>query len=106
MKQSQGTSPLSFVDRDRIDSQSQSLMDAVMSMSVPAAGALSMGKSAFGNIANLAKTKSLAQIPVMKEIAKINWNQFAKKGLPKSAQKSFDNMKDLGWLEDLIKRNQ
>jgi hypothetical protein len=106
MKQSQGASPLSFVNKDRIDSQNQALMDAVMSMSVPAAGALSIGKSAFGKLANFPREKVLSQIPVMKEIGKVNWNQFAKKGMPKSAQKSFDNIKDLGWLEDLIKRNQ
>jgi len=106
MKQSQGASPLSFVNKDRIDSQNQSLMDAVMSMSLPAAGALSIGKSAFGKFANLPRAKVLSQIPVMKEIGKINWNQFAKKGMPKSAKKSFENIKDLNWLEDLIRRNQ
>jgi hypothetical protein len=106
MEQSQGASPLSFLNRDRIDSQNQSLMDAVMSMSVPAAGALSIGKSAFGKLANFPREKVLSQIPVMKEIGKVNWNQFAKKGMPKSAQKSFENIKDLNWLEDLIRRNQ
>ena len=106
MKQSQGASPLSFLNQDRIDSQNQELMDAVMSMSVPAAGAISLGKSAFGKLANFPKLKVLNQIPEMLETGKVNWNQFARKGLPKSAQKSFDNIKDLKWLEDLIKRNQ
>ena len=106
MKQSQGASPLSFLNQDRIDSQNQELMDAVMSMSVPAAGAISLSKSAFGKLANLSKSKVLNQIPEMLETGKVNWNQFARKGLPKSAQKSFDNIKDLKWLEDLIRRNQ
>jgi len=106
MKQSQGASPLSFLNQDRIDSQNQELMDAVMSMSVPAAGAISLGKSAFGKLANLSKSKVLNQIPGMKETGKVNWNQFARKGLPKSAQKSFDNIKDLNWLENLIRKNQ
>jgi len=106
MKQSQGASPLSFLNQDRIDSQNQELMDAVMSMSVPAAGAISLGKSAFGKLANFPKLKVLNQIPEMLETGKVNWNQFARKGLPKSAQKSFDNIKDLKWLEDLIRRNQ
>ena len=106
IKQSQGASPLSFLNQDRIDSQNQELMDAVMSMSVPAVGAISLGKSAFGKLANLSKSKVLNQIPEMLETGKVNWNQFARKGLPKSAQKSFDNIKDLKWLEDLIRRNQ
>ena len=106
IKQSQGASPLSFLNRDRIDRENQELMDAVMSMSVPAAGALSMGKSAFGKLADFPKSKVLSQIPVMKETGKANWNQFAKKGMPKSAKKSFDNIKALSWLEDLIRRNQ
>ena len=106
MKQSQGASPLSFLNRDRIDSQNQSLMDAVMSMSVPAAGALSMGKSAFGKLADFPKSRVLSQIPVNKEIQKVNWNRMVRDRLPKSADKALQNIKDLSWLEDLIKRNQ
>ena len=106
MKQSQGASPLSFLNRDRIDSQNQALMDAVMSMSVPAAGALSMGKSAFGKLADFPKSRVLSQIPVNKEIQKVNWNRMVRDRLPKSADKALQNIKDLSWLEDLIKRNQ
>ena len=106
MKQSQGASPFSFLNRDRIDSQNQELMDAVMSMSVPAAGALSMGKSAFGKLADFPKSRVLSQIPVNKEIQKVNWNKMVRDRLPKSADKSLQNIKDLSWLEDLIKRNQ
>ena len=106
MKQSQGASPFSFLNRDRIDSQNQELMDAVMSMSVPAAGALSMGKSAFGKLADFPKSRVLSQIPVNKEIQKVNWNKMVRDRLPKSADKALQNIKDLSWLEDLIKRNQ
>ena len=106
MKQSQGASPLSFLNRDRIDSQNQAIMDAVMSMSVPAAGALSMGKSAFGKLADFPKSRVLSQIPVNKEIQKVNWNRMVRDRLPKSADKALQNIKDLSWLEDLIKRNQ
>ena len=106
IKQSQGASPLSFLNRDRIDSQNQAIMDAVMSMSVPAAGALSMGKSAFGKLADFPKSRVLSQIPVNKEIQKVNWNRMVRDRLPKSADKALQNIKDLSWLEDLIKRNQ
>jgi len=81
-------------------------MDAISSMMMPAAGALSLGKSAFGKFANLPKSKVLNQIPGMKETGKVNWNRFARKGMPKSAKQSFDNIESLSWLEDLIRRNQ
>ena len=106
IKDQSGASPLSFVNQDRVDSENQELMDAISSMMMPAAGALSLGKSAFGKFANLPKSKVLNQIPGMKETGKVNWNRFARKGMPKSAKQSFDNIESLSWLEDLIRRNQ
>ena len=103
MKQSQGASPLSFVDRDRIDSQSQALMDAVMGSVLPAAGAVSFGRGSKPMLELIKKAQKSKDFPMMKSKTMENYLRFRQQGMDKSAKKSLRNVDWIDFYMDLLK---
>ena len=103
MKQSQGASPLSFVDRDSIDSQSQALMDAVMGSVLPAAGAVSFGRGSKPMLELIKKAQKSKDFPMMKSKTMENYLRFRQQGMDKSAKKSLRNVDWIDFYMDLLK---
>ena len=98
MKQSQGASPLSFLNQDRIDSQNQALMDAVMSSSTPMMGATKIApfsKNVFSMLSKILEQNKKANL--IKE-------------LYKRKEKYLKSGKGGGWSKDevntLLKRDK
>ena len=98
MKQSQGASPFSFLNRDRIDSQNQELMDAVMSSSTPMMGATKIApfsKNVFSMLSKILQQNKKANL--IKE-------------LYESKSKYLKSGKGGGWSKDevntLLKRDK
>ena len=98
MKQSQGASPLSFLNRDRIDRENQELMDDVMSSSTPMMGATKIApfsKNVFSMLSKISQQNKKANL--IKE-------------LYESKSKYLKSGKGGGWSKDevntLLKRDK
>ena len=103
MKQSQGASPFSFLNRDRIDRENQELMDAVMGSVLPAAGAVSFGKGAKPMLELIKKAQKSKDFPMMKSKSMENYLRFRQQGLDKSAKKSLRNVDWIDFYMNLLK---
>ena len=103
MKQSQGASPLSFLNRDRIDSENQELMNTAINSVSPMAGAVSFGRGANPMLKAIKLWQKQKQFPKMKSNSMSNYLRFRQQGLNKSAEKSLKNVDWQQYFMDLLK---